>query len=511
MKIMNSKHILAIFISGMVALGAPACKKYFEPSTAKSEDEALRTPEDVSSATIGAYAVLKNPAYVRSIHFLTEYQGDNIAQGQASSDNLSNAYRYTHLVDMSHVTNVWQQSYFVINAANKVIAFVPDDASATLRQLKGENLYLRAMMYFNLARVFGRPYAQDNGASEAVPVMPETGAEELPARQTVKTVYEQVIGDLERAANLMTEDKNNNFASKEVAQALLCRVYLYMNDNEKAIKYADTVINSGRYELLRGGDYQNYFRGVPESNRETIFCIRHMKTENRDFSAIGSMYFSEGGQGVTGWGEIYASKQYIDLLDKYPEDLRHSFISPYTTDGTLSYPYPVPVTNIRYNTRLNPNTPMYYINKYNYQEGLVNLSSPVYLRLAEVILNRAEANAKGGSGGLQAALDDVNRIRERAGLSGTALHTLASVAAAGKTVLDVVLEERQLELAFEGHRAYDLFRNNRPLERNYPGTHALNNTPNTDITQTILPTDDRVIFFIPNRERLVNKNLTQNP
>jgi hypothetical protein len=61
------------------------------------------------------------------------------------------------------------------------------------------------------------------------------------------------------------------------------------------------------------------------------------------------------------------------------------------------------------------------------------------------------------------------------------------------------------------YRAYDLFRNNRPLVRNYPGTHALNNTPNTNITQTVLPTDNRVIFFIPNRERLVNKNLTQNP
>lgn len=506
---MNCKHILAICISGFVVLGTPACKKYFEPSTAKSEDQALRTPEDVASATIGAYAVLKNPDYVRSIHFLTEYQGDNIAQGQASSDNLSNAYRYTHLVDMSHVTNVWKQSYFVINAANKVIAFVPDDAEANLRQLKGENLYLRAMMYFNLARVFGRPYAQNNGSGEAVPIVTETSTEEFPARKTVKEVYQQVIADLEKSISLMTEEKNNNFASKEVAEALLCRVYLYMNDNAKAIEYANLVINSGRYELLRGGDYSNYFRGVPESNRETIFCIRHMKTENRDFSAIGSMYFSEGGQGVTGWGEIYASRQYVDLLDKYPQDLRHSFISPYTTNGTLTFPYPVPVANIRYNTRLNPNTPMYYINKYNYQEGLVNLSSPVYLRLAEMILNRAEASAKAGN--QQAALDDVNMIRERAGLSGAALHTLTSVAAAGKTVLDVVLEERQLELAFEGHRAYDLFRNNRPLVRNYPGTHALNNTPNTNITQTVLPTDNRVIFFIPNRERLVNKNLTQNP
>ena len=318
-----------------------------------------------------------------------------------------------------------------------------------------------------------------------------------------------MVADLLKAVDLMTEAKNNNFASKEVCYALLSRAYLYMGDNAKAIEYADKVISSSRYALLQGDAYKNYFRGVPEDNKETIFCIRHIKSENRDFSAIGSMYFSEGGQGQTGWGEIYASRQYVDFLDKQPADLRHAFISPYTETGVLAFPYTVPVANIRYNTRLVPNTPMFYINKYNYQEGLTNLSSPVVLRLAEMHLIRAEANAKLGRAA--DALTDVNLLRARAGLSGAALHTEASLAAEGKTVLDAVLDERRLELAFEGHRAYDLFRNNRPLERNYPGTHSLNNTPSTNITQTIQPSDNRVIYFIPNRERLVNPNLTQNP
>lgn len=502
-----------LFLAGALALTvATACKKTFEPSTAKNEDDALKNEADVKSATIGTYAVLKNADYVRSIHFLTEYQGDNIAQAQTSSDALSNAYRYTHLVDMSHVNNVWKQSYGVVNAANKVIAFTPDGASAGMRQLKGENLYLRAMIYFNLVRIFGRPYTQGNGSGEAVPLVTEATTTEQPSRNSVKEIYDQVVADLLKATELMSENKNNNFASKEVAQALLARVFLYMGNNDKAIEFANLVINSGRYNLLGSEAYKTYFRSVPEDNRETIFCIRHTKAENRDFSAIGSMYFSEGGQGQTGWGEIYASAEYVALLDQHPGDLRHAFISPYTNAGAvLSWPYAVPVADIRMNTRLNPNTPMYYINKYNYQEGLVNLSSPVYMRLAEMYLIRAEANAKLGGAKLQLAVDDLNVLRQRAGLSGAELHTLASLAAAGKSVMDAVLEERRLELAFEGHRAYDLFRNNRALERNYPGTHSLNNTPSTIITQTILPSDNRVIFFIPNRERLVNPNLTQNP
>src|SRR5690606_4936068 len=110
-----------------------------------------------------------------------------------------------------------------------------------------------------------------------------------------------------------------------------------------------------------------------------------------------------------------------------------------------------------------------------------------------------------------AALADVNTIRSRAGLTSNELHTNSSLQQEGKSVLDAILDERFLELAFEGHRAYDLFRNNRPLERDYPGAHSLNNTPTTDITQEVLPTSNRVVFYIPQAEINRNSNLVQNP
>ncbi|RZL61990.1 MAG: RagB/SusD family nutrient uptake outer membrane protein, partial [Pedobacter sp.] len=122
--------------------------------------------------------------------------------------------------------------------------------------------------------------------------------------------------------------------------------------------------------------------------------------------------------------------------------------------------------------------------------------------LAEMYLNRAEANAKLGNA--QLALDDVNIIRTRAGI---ATHTIASVAASGKTILDVVLEERWLEHAFEGQRAYDLFRNGRPMVRNYPGSQAVNG----NVNQTVTAFDNRVISFIPLTEINKNPALTQNP
>ncbi|HEY1166295.1 MAG TPA: RagB/SusD family nutrient uptake outer membrane protein, partial [Chitinophaga sp.] len=71
---------------------------------------------------------------------------------------------------------------------------------------------------------------------------------------------------------------------------------------------------------------------------------------------------------------------------------------------------------------------------------------------------------------------------------------------------EVVLEERRLELAFEAHRSYDLYRNNLPLVRAYPGVHGSN-----QFDQTILPASNRIIHFIPEREIGVNPKLEQNP
>ena len=479
-----------------------SCRKTFLPSTAIDEQSALTNAGDIETATIGTYALFKNPGYVRSNHFLIEYPSDEVAQGQNSSDDLTRCYRYTHLAIGTHGDNFWSQAYLAISAANRIIGVIPDNATADMRQLKGENLFIRAMLHFNLVRVFGRPYAQGAGNNPGVPILKDGLSEKeqltIP-RSSVKEVYEFVLADLLKAEQLMTYPKSNAFASKEVAQALLARVYLYMENNDKAIEYANKVINSGRYSLVPGGELANYFRIAPEANKETIFCIRHIKTEDRGFGAIGSMYFSGDANGnpqnqaVSGWGEIYASQKYMDFINKNPADRRKAFIAPLMDASTGT---------VRLNTRLTPATPMYYINKYNMQEGIVNLSSPVYLRLAEMYLIRAEALAKQNK--IAEALADVNTIRTRAGI---ATYTPSDLTAAGKTILDIVLEERWLELAFEGHRAYDLFRNARPMVRNYPGSHVLGGS----INQTVPPGDNRIIFYIPQSQIDANPSLTQNP
>lgn len=466
-----------------------SCDKNLEPFDSKSNAVALATPSDLQIATYGTYAGLVISDYTRFQHILSEYPGDNVALSGTTTDPLYNVYNYTDFPGNNVTTSFWRQAYKVVFSANQIIERITDGESGVLDQLKGENLYLRAMAHFDLVRFFGRSFPQGDGSNPGVVIMDKTNGEALPARSTVKEVYDFIIADLLKAASLMNSDKDSRYASKEVAYALLSRVFLYKQDNTSAIEYANKVISSGRYELLGTEAYKTYFRAVPENNSETIFAIRHTQADNRLKSAIGSMYYNDPVTQSTGWGEMYASKAYMNLLDKYLEDVRHSFVE-------LQL-------DINGDTLRRGNVPKYFINKYNWQENIANLSSPVYLRLAEMYLIRAEANAKIGNN--QLAIDDVNLIRQRAGISGAGLYSIGDLK--GKnSVLEVVIEERRLELAFEGQRPNDLFRNNMPLVRAYPGFHSLDR-----YNQTINPTDARVVFFIPDRERTVNPNLTQNP
>lgn len=126
-------------------------------------------------------------------------------------------------------------------------------------------------------------------------------------------------------------------------------------------------------------------------------------------------------------------------------------------------------------------------------------------------LNRAEANVKLGNA--QAAISHVNMIRQRAGLNGDALYSVSDLKD-HDTVLDIVLEERRLELAWESHRGHDLFRNGRTMFRDYQGTHLNPSYPGvnmSDSTQTIPADHPRAIYFIPETELDVNPNLEQNP
>lgn len=482
----TTRYISCLAISAVLF---SSCKKSLElePYDGLTTEATTATFEGLKAATIGNYTYIKDPYYTRYIHFFTEYPSDNVSLSGTTTDPLFYSYNYNHQRNQGDVAGFWRKAYQAIYGTNVIIEKLPQSADAEKNQLLGENYFLRGMIHFDLTKVFGRPYTEDNGESPGVMIRTNTNINELPPRAKVKDVYNLVISDLKKGATLMNSTTNNNFASKEVAQALLSRVYLYKADYQNAYNYADSVIKSGRYSLVGTTDLPTYFRSKPESNKETIFAVKHELKDDQLDGAIGSMYFSAG----IGYGEMYASQSYRTLIDKFPQDARRAFIAPQYVAGTTTL-------------QTRNGYPKYFITKYSFQDGYETLSSPVMLRLAEMYLTRAEAAFQLGN--LTQAYSDVNLIRSRAGLSGNALFS-ASNMMGYTSMLDVILDERRLELAWEGQRKFDVFRNKKDMNRSYPGTHLASGTT----TQIISYKDPRVVFFIPEAEITLNPNLTQNP
>ncbi len=497
--------VLAIVLSS-------GCDLTSTPPDGVAPDGALENIEGIENVTRGNYAYLKeltggDQNLVFMMFSQSTYRSDDFMISGTSSNPFMLIYNYLHNPNMTNVTNLWRQGYKLIYNANTVVDAITPGESPEKDQLLGENKFLRSMMHLYLATGFARPYSHGRD-NLGIPIMTEPNIDAEPERATVGEVYDFIVSDLTEAYELMNEQKPSSYASTEAAQALLARVYLYMENNEKALEYADKVIASGRYELVDTETLPSYFTMDNEERSESIFAIRHLASDDHGGNmGINSMIFAT--EGGAGWGENYPSADLRNLLSEYPSDVRSEFIEPqYILDEE---------GNIQYDENGDPileernGFPKYYINKFSGLGGSETNASPELIRLSEIYLIKAEALTKLGRD--QEALDIVNMLRQRAGISNEGLYSLGDLGD-HDSVLDIVLEERRLELFFEGHRAHDLFRNKRDMIRDYPGTHLAPGNPGVDIdegTQTIPWESPRIIFFIPESEIEINPNLEQNP
>lgn len=500
--------IFTVFLFLMVAVSS--CKKLSSlPSDAISTETLVNTSEGLTNALNGAYALFKdhiefngqvdmNNMYLRQFYHLTDFASDDIVCGQVTTDPFYYSFSLDHSPAQANSRYYWYISYKIITGVNTVIDAVEKSGKndAATNQLLGECYFLRAFCHFNLVRLFGKPYTVDPN-SPGIILRTNLSDPSKKARSTVKEVYDSVLADAEKAAGLMTLSRGVQYASQEAAWSLLARVNLYKEDHAKAIEYADKVINSGKFSLATKDTYPKLFANATSAT-ETIFCIAFTVVDDYGkFGSIASMIYSDGN---SGWGEEYASSSLRAAMSAHPEDVRWSYIVP-SKDGAGI-------------VQKKNGIEMYYISKFSFQDNLPNLSSPIMFRIAEMYLIRAEANAKAGANA--AALDDVDMIRKNRGLEASLYNR---VVPAGSTALDVVLAEKRIEMAFEGHRSYDVFRNKRSLNKAYWGYHLtglketdvdLSRTPTGYPNLTVPYTSPRIIYYLPVDEVLSNPLATQN-
>lgn len=578
-----AKILLATLSFGLMTT---SCDVERLPTGSMASEVITGDPNSYLDAMVrGAYAQLK--AWSDPMHRLGEYAGDNMMIRGSSTDAFYEFITYSRTPNNYRLQNFWDYGYKAVAQASNTINMVAEGQSEEIDSKLGECYYIRGMMYFYLTRAFSRPYYQAPDKNLGVPIVNGTPEDmenlQLPDRSTVAQCYQQAIGDLRKAEKMLTTNNGPAYASKGAAQAMLSRIYLYMsgtyeNPNtqyaDSAAYYASEVINSGTYSLLPRNEFMVYNTIVPENNPESIFVVKRVATEFSGYDhyyGIGGMYAVIGGMG---WGEMYASAKYIDLLnetgrnDWRPDkknivDARANFIEPqYVTDASGNYTevfrfiknvydqsgvqtnynyvqatlnrngsqltctetidgkettYALTPVNeeqeiysikysdgntyqgvIDYQMSLNRVYPMFYIVKCSREGEDSHLHSPIISRLGEVYLNRAEAYAKLGR--YSEALSDLNLIRER------------SIPGAGYKSLDasnahqLIDKERQLELAYQAERSFDVYRNGDTLTRHYPGPH--------NAMEEVSPADYRVTYYIP--QTAINSypsgsTLTQNP
>ena len=439
-----------------IAFVAVSCEKELDitPTQSIDENEALLTSSDVEAALVGAYSDLGDGSiYGGTMFVMSELLANSSALNWTGTfQGLTQIYNKAIPVDNGFVRDAWLDAYQTINDVNNVLSAVDVVLPNRKERVEGEAKFIRGALYFDLVRFYAKAWNDgDPAQNDGVPLILTPTRAPLDetsqkSRDKVAAVYAQVIKDLTEAESLLPED-NGVFASSYTAAAMLARVHLQKRDYASAAAAADRVIASDEYSLE-----ENYADVFPFNGSNTTEDIA--SPENETIFAIQVT----NAQGVNdfntyfstlGRGDIDITEEHIDLYE--PDDQR---LEIFYEDGG------------------------YRTGKFDMVYANVSI-----IRLAEMYLIRAEANFRLGSTATNVAPGaDINLIRERARLKP---YTAAQL------TLDKIIKERKLELAFEGFALHDAKR----LEESVGSLPW--NSP-------------KLVFPIPDRERKVNSNLTQN-
>lgn len=439
------------------------------PITEKDGDNFYRTEIEIEEAVTGAYNILRgNGLYGTNMPVLGEIPSDNTFDEVPANDggNYGELDEFTTIPTNSVISSNWRESYRCIQRCNTVLNRIIE-IKFTNEEVKinrmGEMKFLRALMYFNLVRLFGD-----------VPLVIEETQDVNDffgkGRTPLDVVYEQIIIDLEEAiAELPLKAEQEGRVEKGAAQGILAKVYLTLNDKVKAKKHIDEVINANTYQLLEQGE--EVFKIANKGNDEVIFAAKFASGINGN--VMGSQYYrmcSPSGHYASGKGHNIPTQQLYNL---------------YEEKDTRKENYVLPVEFI------------YYVSG-KMEEPLTDNndcgSDYIILRYADILLMSAEVENELGNNTL--ALQRLNDIRKRANASTFSFSSQ-------EDLKDKIQEERRLELIGEGHRWFDLLRAGNAID--------VMNAHFEERGQNITVPASRLLMPIPQSQIDTDPAMKQNP
>ena len=396
----------------------------------------------------------------------------------------------------------WSDNYRFIGEANSVLDNVPgiedpDFSEAEKNIILGQAYFIRGFCYFHLARVFGQ-----------VPIQLSNNDNDIyKAKSTQAEVYAQVEADMLMAESFLPEEYSSNFetrarATKGAAQSMLAKVYAETGDYTQCAEYAGKVMSSGVYNLL--ATFDHLFDDQHKYNRESIFEVVHVANNNNiaTYASVQMLppgdfsQYDDPSKIGSSWTVSYhrfntCSTDLMAAFDEMGDEVRK-----YSSTITVSDRSLISEPNYGYG----PDEPVSHIYKMGRSGEIFGGSSVMHLRLADIILLRAEA--LNNIGNTAEAVVLLNQVRARVELAPTTAVSQSDVKLA-------ILKERRLELLVENNRYWD-------LQRYYGDTSTfvayLNGLTDSSGNSLGYQATPQTIFApIPQSEVDINPNLEQNP
>ncbi|MBL7744952.1 MAG: RagB/SusD family nutrient uptake outer membrane protein [Chitinophagaceae bacterium] len=474
------RYINKLFLSSCLLITFFSCKKVIEIQETDliAGDVALKTVANNESAIIGAYSamqtemgILLNSTFSDEVKVAEFYNAGTTHEWQYGSTDVGIRDNYTAMTPY----------YRIVDRVNRVLAVVATADSTragdnVLRsRLRGEALFMRAFSHFELYKYYCGNY-DPNGL--AMPYMEASSITPV-ARIKMGLYFQKLIADVSEAKNLLPNNLTDiRRATKLAASALQARIALYMKDWANAITYTTEYINGVPLASIAT------FPGIWTDANSNELAFKLERTASVG-GRIGSLFRNTGSPGppvVIGTVVWKPSDKLYNSYDQVNDVRFASYIKnePLLTAGGRDPRIIQKYTGSGYGTTNE------------------NVAHAKVFRTGEMYLIRAEAYAEQNN--LASATADINALRAARINGYVAIGTYASKDAA---ITDILLE-RFKELAFEGHRFWDLKRRGLPVQR------LASDAPTT--TATTLPANDfRFLLPIPNVELQANPLLEQNP
>lgn len=475
------KRLNIVLLTFALVLGSCDILENQDPRQSRPLDELYNSTENLENALVGAYNDAQSgDALGSSIPLFGEIMGENTSWS-GSFEQWAQIASHTMDVSNSQVEAVWNQTYQVINDVNLIIEAIDtgniDDPEfdANRDRIKGEALFLRAVMHFEAVRFWAEPWGTTPDNSHlGVPVL-TSGTQssegfENRTRAPVSQVYDRVKTDLNDAIALLEGTGPNAARANEWnARAYLARVNLQQGNFEEVATLTGEVIQSNNY-ALEGEPQDYFFTPDEEGSSEAVFDIVHTTQDNPGVNNSLSTFYASTDRG--GRGDIQVTTNYLDALDN---------VTPESQENTLPPDYTF--QDLRETELFDGGDATL-----KYEDGTNTDDNAPVVRYPDILLMRAEAlaetapayNPAGQSG---EAIDLLNEVRLRSirvqnangGTEDPATYFAydGTDFTSNEELLDAIYLERRVELAFEGHRKHDLVRRGLDVDGDAPDANNL--------------------------------------